>query len=87
MFVKIYPGVFSQVVEGMDGLLRMPSGCFEQTSSSAYPNILIIDYIKRTKQTNPPILMKAETYLSAGYQRLLDLRAPRRRLRLVGAGR
>ena len=71
MLVKIYPGVFSQVVEGMDGLLRMPGGCFEQTSSSAYPNILAVDYIKRTKQANPQILAKAETYLSAGYQRLL----------------
>ena len=71
VFVKIYPGVFSQVVEGMDGLLRMPGGCFEQTSSSAYPNILAMDYIKRTKQANPQILAKAETYLSAGYQRLL----------------
>ncbi len=32
LFVKIYPGTFSQVVEGLDGMLRMPSGCFEQTS-------------------------------------------------------
>ena len=35
--MKIYPGVFSQVLEGADGILRMPGGCFEQTSSSAYP--------------------------------------------------
>ena len=71
VLVKIYPGVFSQVVEGMDGMLRMPGGCFEQTSSSAYPNILAVDYIKRTKQMNPQVLAKAETYLAAGYQRLL----------------
>jgi uncharacterized protein YfaS (alpha-2-macroglobulin family) len=71
VLVKIYPGVFSQVVEGMDGMLRMPGGCFEQTSSSAYPNILAVDYIKRTKQANPQVLAKAETYLNAGYQRLL----------------
>jgi hypothetical protein len=24
--IKVYPGVFSQVVEGIDGLLRMPFG-------------------------------------------------------------
>src|SRR6185312_2163329 len=38
LLVKIYPGVHSQLVEGVDAMLRMPTGCFEQTSSSAYPN-------------------------------------------------
>ena len=33
ILVKIYPGLFSQAVEGLDSLLRMPFGCFEQTSS------------------------------------------------------
>src|SRR5262249_26111857 len=33
LYVKVYPGVFSQLVEGTDGILRMPGGCFEQTSS------------------------------------------------------
>jgi uncharacterized protein YfaS (alpha-2-macroglobulin family) len=42
--VKIYPGIQSQVVEGLDGMLRMPSGCFEQTSSTTYPNVLVLDY-------------------------------------------
>ena len=49
----------------------MPGGCFEQTSSSAYPNILVVDYIKKTKMASPAILLQAETYLNAGYQRLL----------------
>jgi uncharacterized protein YfaS (alpha-2-macroglobulin family) len=71
LFVKVYPGVFSQVLEGLDGMLRMPGGCFEQTSSSAYPNILVVDYLRRTKQGNPATMMKAETFLNAGYQRLL----------------
>src|SRR5262249_915468 len=35
LYVKVYPGVFSQLVEGTEGILRMPGGCFEQTSSSA----------------------------------------------------
>ncbi len=76
MLVKVYPGVFAQLLEGMEGMLQMPGGCFEQTSSSAYPNILVVDYIKKTKQTNPAMLMKAEAYLSAGYQRLLTFERP-----------
>ncbi len=76
LFVKVYPGVFSQVLEGTDGMLRMPGGCFEQTSSSAYPNILVVDYIKKARLASPEILMKAENYLNVGYQRLLTFERP-----------
>jgi len=68
--VKIYPGVMSQVVEGLDALLRMPFGCFEQTSSTTYPNILVLDYLKTSGQISPEVQMKAEEYINLGYQRL-----------------
>ncbi len=71
LWVKLYPGSFSQVVEGLDGLLRMPNGCFEQTSSTTYPNVLVTDYLKATKKANPELLMKAEQYINVGYQRLV----------------
>ena len=71
LFVKIYPSTFSQVVEGLDSMLRMPYGCFEQTSSITYPNLLILDYMKRTRQINPEIQIKAEQYVGTGYQRLM----------------
>jgi len=71
VFVRLYPGPLSQVVEGMDSLLRMPYGCFEQTSSSTYPNVLALDYMKRTKKATPEISAKAEGYIGSGYQRLL----------------
>jgi len=71
IWVKLYPGTFSQVVEGLDGLLRMPSGCFEQTSSATYPNVLVMDYLKKNKKINPELQMKAEGYINAGYQRLV----------------
>jgi uncharacterized protein YfaS (alpha-2-macroglobulin family) len=68
--VKIYPGVLSQVVEGLDSMLRMPYGCFEQTSSTTYPNVLVLDYLKTTNQAAPEVQMKAEEYINLGYQRL-----------------
>jgi len=70
-YVKLYPGAFSQVVEGLDGILRMPGGCFEQTSSTTYPNLLVLDYLKTTKKINPELQMKAEQYINVGYQRLV----------------
>jgi len=76
IFVKVYPGVFSQVVEGMDKILQMPFGCFEQTSSATYPNILVLDYMKATGKITPEIQMKAEGFVNAGYQRLLSYEVP-----------
>jgi hypothetical protein len=72
ILVKIYPGIFSQVVEGLDSILQMPFGCFEQTSSATYPNILVVDYVKTTKQITPEVQMKAEGFINTGYQRLLS---------------
>ncbi|MDO8588312.1 MAG: MG2 domain-containing protein [Armatimonadota bacterium] len=71
LLVKVYPGVFSQVVNGLDALLQVPYGCFEQTSSVTYPNVLILKYLQATKKDRPEISMKAEQYISVGYQRLL----------------
>ncbi|MFH1743563.1 MAG: MG2 domain-containing protein [bacterium] len=71
ILLRVYPGIFSQVVEGLDSIMRMPHGCFEQTSSITYPNILVLDYMKRTEQVTPEIEMKAREYINLGYQRLL----------------
>jgi len=76
IFVRLYPGPLSQVIEGMDSLLRMPYGCFEQTSSSTYPNVLALDYMKRTHKLTPEVHAKAEGYIANGYQRLLTFEVP-----------
>ena len=60
----------------MDSILRMPGGCFEQTSSSTYPNVLALDYMKRTKKLTPEVHAKAEGYIANGYQRLLTFEVP-----------
>jgi len=71
IFVKFYPGALSQMVEGLDSILQMPGGCFEQTSSSTYPDVLVLDYLKASKKLTPEIQAKAEGYVSLGYQRLV----------------
>ena len=76
IFVRLYPGPLSQVVEGMDAILRMPFGCFEQTSSATYPNVLALDYMKRTKKLTPEVHAKAEGFIANGYQRLLTFEVP-----------
>ncbi len=74
--IKVFPGLVSQVIEGLEGLLRQPSGCFEQTSSTTYPNILVLDYLKTMGQLDPRIQLQAEQYINLGYQRLLTFEVP-----------
>lgn len=71
LLVRIYPGVVSQVLEGLEGLLQTPYGCFEQTSSVTYPNVMVLDYLKATGQAAPRIQLQAEQLINLGYQRLL----------------
>jgi len=76
VLVRLYPGPLSQVIEGMDAILRMPNGCFEQTSSATYPNVLALDYMKRTGKLTPEVHAKAEGFIANGYQRLLTFEVP-----------
>src|SRR5205814_43901 len=49
----------------------------EQTSSSAYPNILVVDYVKKARvASSSEFLMRAEQYLNVGYQKLLTFERP-----------
>jgi uncharacterized protein YfaS (alpha-2-macroglobulin family) len=41
-----------------------------------FPNVLVLNYLKQTKQASPEIQMKAENYIALGYQRLLTFEAP-----------
>ncbi|HTN73736.1 MAG TPA: MG2 domain-containing protein, partial [Pirellulaceae bacterium] len=75
-FVKIYPSGFSQLVEGLDAIFQMPYGCFEQTSSTTYPNVLALDYLRSTKQSVPQVEAKARQFIHLGYQRLVMFEAP-----------
>ena len=55
----------------MEKIFKMPTGCFEQISSSLYPNIVALKYLEDNKMTNDAIKKKALEYISAGYQKLL----------------
>ncbi|MCC7389808.1 MAG: hypothetical protein IT431_13690 [Phycisphaerales bacterium] len=76
LILKLYPSTFSQVLEGLDGIFQRPYGCFEQTSSTTYPNLLALDYLRRTGTNAPELEAKALQYIHLGYQRLLSFEVP-----------
>ncbi|MBW1811715.1 MAG: hypothetical protein JRJ87_26235, partial [Deltaproteobacteria bacterium] len=76
IFVKVYPGLMSQAIEGLDSILRVPHGCFEQTTSSAWPNIMVLNYLQKSGQLTPEIELKARDYVNQSYQRIVTFECP-----------
>ena len=65
-----YPNVVSDLVKGIESILREPYGCFEQTSTSSYPNALVMNYMIETDEVDPAVMERARTLLDKGYKRL-----------------
>ncbi len=69
--LKVYPSRFSELIDGLEGIFRQPNGCFEQTSSTTYPNVMALAYMQSNGLENPEIQAKATQYIQMGYQRLM----------------
>jgi len=68
--LKIYPHLMAHLWESVEGIMKRPYGCGEQTISSTYPSLMMLRYLKDEK-ADSPIAAKARKYVDAGYQRLL----------------
>jgi hypothetical protein len=71
--LKIYPNLMTHVIESVEGIMRRPYGCAEQTISSTYPSLLLLTHHKKTG-ADFPLRPRAERYLKEGYSRLLNYR-------------
>ena len=69
--VKLYASAMAQTVEGMENIFRMPTGCFEQISSSLYPNILALKYMEDNGIVDEKLKKTALEYINSGYQKIL----------------
>lgn len=65
-----YPNTLTDVLKGMERMLRQPNGCFEQVSSSNYPNLLVLDLLRSTGTLLPEVEARAMQYLQEGYNKL-----------------
>lgn len=69
--VTVFPSTLSELQSGLDGLLREPHGCFEQSSTSNYPNVLISEYMRENKLANPAVTRRADDLMDQGYRKLV----------------
>lgn len=68
----VYTDIVGDVMNGIESLIRKPYGCFEQTSSSTYPNIMVLKYLKESGKSNTDIEQKALGFIAEGYNRLIS---------------
>lgn len=80
-----YPNVVSDLMKGVEGILSEPYGCFEQTSCTAYPNAMVLDYMKNTDSKDNKTLARATDLLDRGYKRLTTFETKERGYEWFGA--
>jgi len=66
-----YSDILGDLFTGAESILREPHGCFEQVSSSTFPNILALQFLKESGQVRPQVEKQAMNYIKRGYEKLI----------------
>jgi hypothetical protein len=72
--VKLYPNLLAGVLESIEALMEKPTGCAEQTISSAYLNLMVLRGLADAGLHDERVAARARRYLLSGYQRLQGYR-------------
>ncbi len=76
--LNVFPSTLAELQKGLEGLLGEPGGCFEQTSTTNYPNALVLRYLRESDQANPDLVRSARGMLERGYAKLTAFEVPAR---------
>ncbi|HZN40608.1 MAG TPA: alpha-2-macroglobulin family protein, partial [Planctomycetota bacterium] len=68
--LKVYPSPLTALTEGLAGILQEPHGCFEQASSSNYPNTLVLTLLEANGDDVPSVAARARELLPRGYAKI-----------------
>lgn len=74
--VKVYPGMMTQAVEGIEAVVREPHGCFEQSTSATWPNVMVAKYFAATGTGSEETVRRTVEMVQRGYQLLVSYEAP-----------
>ncbi|XP_025086885.1 CD109 antigen-like [Pomacea canaliculata] len=69
--IKVTGDILGPSVDGLDTLLRMPTGCGEQNMIRMAPNLYVSNYLKATGQMTSDLAIRIKNLLETGYQREL----------------
>ncbi len=69
--LRLFPSTLSTLEAGIEGMMREPGGCFEQASSTNYPNVMALQYLQgHDGAVDPAFAQRARGLLDRGYQLL-----------------
>ncbi|HEU0029923.1 MAG TPA: MG2 domain-containing protein [Kofleriaceae bacterium] len=68
--LALYPSPLATMVKGTEAMIAEPGGCFEQASSTNYPNVMILGYLEQHRAADPAIVERASKFLDKGYDLL-----------------
>lgn len=74
--LTMYPSPLATMTQGTEAMIAEPGGCFEQASSTNYPNIMILSYLEDNQAASPAIVERARTALDHGYKLLTGYETP-----------
>ena len=71
---KIYSSNYASLIEAVKKLIRDPYGCFEQTSSTTYPLVMGLTFLKELPDADDEIkqmVLEMESKIKKGYDKLV----------------
>lgn len=67
----VFPSPLANMTQALERLIREPSGCFEQTSSTNYPLVMAQQYFVSHSGVDPALIERSRGLLQKGYNRLV----------------
>jgi uncharacterized protein YfaS (alpha-2-macroglobulin family) len=75
--IKIFSSNFASLLEAVQALIQDPYGCFEQTSSTTYPMVMALQFLKAQATQDDKIkgmILQIEEKLKKGYDKLVSFK-------------
>ena len=88
---QLYSSNFAQLTSAIASLVQEPSGCFEQTSSTVYPMVMAMQYLKalpEDKQNTDKVqamMVDIQGKLKKGYDKLVSFKTQEKGYEWFGA--
>jgi len=76
MIIKSYNPVYFSLESYLNTMIQEPHGCFEQVSSTNYPNILAFKLLQTKNKNNLSALERQKNILISGYRQLVKYETP-----------
>ncbi len=62
-----FPSPMADLQKGLKSIFEEPHGCFEQVSTSTYPNVMALEFLEEHKLADPELTRRAKELIKTGY--------------------